>query len=69
MLYDDWNAYVNVNDDRLEPFIYGKASQIYENVFAMDIIGDKRVKSFGIYDGLLTVKLDMKGKENKKCIK
>ena len=63
-LYDDNNAYINIKDDRIEPFINGKCSEICKNVFVMSLIADKQVIAFDIEDSLLTITLDMEREDN-----
>ena len=57
-MYDDWDAYIVINDINSKPFVRGTGLQIYENDYAMTLISDKKVISFGIYNGLLTIKVN-----------
>lgn len=53
-LYDNWNGWLKVNNNKLECIVYGKTSEVIEQ--RKDLY-DKKVIAFGFYDGELTVRL------------
>lgn len=53
-MYDNWNTNMVVNGDDLESLVNGN---IYDIMVKRRDLYNKQVVSFGVYDGLLTVRI------------
>lgn len=54
-LYDNWNGTTRVNDDKLDIIVEDNTLSIYEKEKGLL---DARVKAFGFYDDVFTVRID-----------
>lgn len=53
-MYDNWNGNMTVNDDNLNPIVVGN---IYDIMAKRRDLHNKKVVSFGFYDGVMTIRI------------